>query len=276
MENKDKKPRIILIIAVILIVITIIVVLIMGIKGILKVLGSIAVIAIVCSLIALIVYGVWFAFIKKQRFDPVFVNKQKLIRSGKMNLPEGILGNLFISGDAAHSRVKIGKIIGYQRIQIPMRKNKYITEKDDKGNEIKRMVYKKKVSPDETDIPEYDYSTQEQDVLIVKRNFLQGTFIDPMVIRVRPEEHTSLVGDVVIRGFSIVPVSEYFFINSDYLDIRELDWAISQEAGRTIFFEHLRDEKSIMDRAIGLDSTHKKDIEQKNLVDMSQGQGATR
>lgn len=265
MENKDKKPKIILIIVGILIVITIIVVVVMGTRGIIKIVTSIAVIVVGAAFFFLLAYLFWFLFLKKQRFDPVYVNKQKLIASGKMNLPDGMLNNLFISGDAAHSRVKIGKIIGYQRIQLPMRQNIYETI-----NGVKVMKMKEKRSPNEESIPEYSYSTVEQDVFIVKRNFLQGIFIDPMVVRVRPDKHTSLVGDVVISGFSLLPVSEYFFINDDYLDIRELDWAISQEAGRTIFFEHLRDEKSIMDRAIGLDSTHKKDIEQKNLVEMPQ------
>jgi hypothetical protein len=268
MENKDKKPKIILIVVLIFIVICIIVVFIMGVKGILKIISTIAVIGIIAAFIFLLAYAFWFMFIKKQRFDPVFVNKQKLIRSGKMNIPAGLLNNLFISGDRTHGRVKIGKIIGYNRIQIPTRKNKY----DSQG----LMVFKKKKNPDDPDEesePDYEFDTEEQDVFIVKRNIFHGLVIDPLVVRVNPKEHTDLVGDVIIKGFSLIPISEYLFINSDYLDVRKIDLAISKEAERGIMFENLRDLKTIVDRAIGLDASHKKDIEQKNLVEMPNQNG---
>lgn len=271
MENSAKKPKIILIVIAILIVITIIVVVVFGTKGIIKIISSIAVIAIVAAFAFLIAYLFYFLFIKKQRFDPVFVNKQKLIKSGKMNIPEGMMNNLYISGDSNHSRVKIGKIIGYQRVQIPVRKYVYKIDKDGKQTNI--LIMRPKKSPDDNPLPEYSYGVEEQDVFIVKHNFLQGIFIDPMVVRLRPEEHSSLVGDVIIKGFSLVPISEYYFINSSYLDRAMIDWTIGTESDRIVFFEHLRDEKTIMDRAIGLDSTHKKEIEQKNLVEMNQGAG---
>jgi hypothetical protein len=275
-ENAQKKPRIILIIIGILVVIIIIVVFVMGVQGIFKIISTIAVISIFLTLIFLLAYGFWFMFIKKQRFDPVFVNKQKLIRAGKMNLPKGILEDLYISGDKSHSRVKIGKIIGYNRIQIPTRKNVYTETTDEKGNVVKTIKMKEKKSDYEEAEAEYIFDNEEQDVFIVKRNFLQGVIIDPLVIRVNPAEHTDLIGDVILKGFSLIPISEYLFINSDYLDVRKIDLAISKEAERGIMFENLRDLKTIVDRAIGLDASHKKDIEKKDLVDIPQQQGAAR
>lgn len=271
MENKEKKPKIIIIIIGILIVITIIVVLVMGTKGIIKIIGSIATIGIFAALAFLLGYLFFIVFIKKQRFDPVFVNKQKLIKSGRMNLPEGVLNYLYLTGDSAHSRVKLGKIKGYQRIQIPVRK--YVYELDKDGKPTNKFKMKPKKTPDDKPEPEYSYGVEEQDVFIVKNNFLQGIFTDPMVVRVRPEEHSSLIGDVSIKGFSLVPISEYYFINTSYLDRAMIDWTIGTESDRIVFFEHLRDEKTIMDRAIGLDSTHKKEIEQKNLFEMNQQGG---
>lgn len=96
MENKEKKPKIILIVIGLFILIIIIVVVIMGVKGIIKIVSTIAVIAIISAFIFLLVYAFWFLFLKKQRFDPVYVNKQKLIQAGKMNLPEGILNDLLL------------------------------------------------------------------------------------------------------------------------------------------------------------------------------------
>lgn len=276
MENKEKKPKIILIVIALLVVITIIVVFVMGVKGIVKVITTIATIGIISAFIFLLAYAFWFLFLKKQRFDPIYVNKQKLIRAGKLNLPVGILNDLYISGDAAHSRVKIGKISGYNRIQIPTRKNVYDEVINEKGEKELKMRFKSKKTPYDEDMPEYVYDVEEQDVFIVKRNPLQGIIADPLVIRVSPSEHTSLIGDVVLKGFSLIPISEYFFLNSDYLDVRKIDWAISKEAERGIMFENFRDLKVIVDRAIGLDSEHKKKIEQKDIIDMPQQSGVIR
>jgi len=258
-ENKNKKPMMFVIMGFILIVISIIVIFVFGVRGIFKIIGTIMVVALFCSLVFGIIYLFWWLFLKKHRYDVTYVNKQKLVLAGKINQQKGVLGDLYISGDEGHSRVQLGKIIGYVRIQILAKLTKY----NDDGS----IKYKPEVEgePREAD---YDLDKEEQDVFIVSKGGLAGFFGEPLVIRVNPDDHDSLIGDITLKGFSIIPHSEYWFLNKDHLDVRKIDFAILKEAERGIFFEGLRDMKTIIDKSIGLDSDHKKKIEEKNLVDI--------
>jgi len=260
-ENSKKKPIGIIVFALILIAIIVIVTVFMGIRGFFKIIQTVLVIGFFIGLIFLIAYLFYWLFIKKHRYDVTYVNKQKLIKAGKINAMKN-LNDLYLSGDKGHTRVKIGKITGYCRIQILSKQHQY--EKDKNG----RMKLKT-VKRDGQMQAVYDLDKEEQDVFIIQKGgFISKMFGEPLVVRVNPEDHDELVGDVTLKGFSLIPISEYFFLNKDYLDVRKIDYAILKEAERGIMFENLRDMKEIVDKAIALDSRHKKDIEQKNLIDL--------
>ena len=261
-ENKEKKPKIFIGIAIIIFIVIIIVIFVLGISGIFKILGTILVILLFLTLLFGLAWLFWFIFLKKQRYDVTYVNKQRLIMAGKINNQKGLLGDMYLSGDAGHKRVRIGKIIGYCRVQVLARYNKY-------NKDTKEMLYK--LNEEGKRVPDYDVGKEEQDVFIIKKGL--GIFNDGMVIRVEPTDHDSLIGDVTLNGFSIQPHSEYWYLNKDFLDVRKIDFAILKEAERGIFFEGLRDMKAIVDKAVGLDAPHKKDIEKKNLVDLPEGIG---
>ena len=258
MTDKGKKTKIAIIIGIIFLLIIIIVIFVFGVRGIFKVIGTIGVVILFLGLIFSIAWLFWAVFLKKYRYDVTYVNKHKLIQAGKMSRQGSLMGNLYLSGDKTHSRVNIGKIIGYCRMQVLTRTNKY-----DKNNQQIMELDKDKVPK-----PAYDIGKEEQDVFIVGKSGLLSIFSDPLVIRVSPKDHDELIGDVTLNGFSLLPQSEYFFLNSDYLDVRKIDFAILKEAERGIMFESLRDMKSIVDKAVGLDAVHKKDIEKKNLVEL--------
>ena len=254
MTEKGKKTKVFIIIGIIFLLVIIIVIFVFGVRGIFKIIGTIGVIAMFLGLIFAIAWLFWAVFLKKYRYDVTYVNKHKLIQAGKMSRQGSLMGNLYLSGDKTHSRVNIGKIGGYCRIQVLTRTNKY----DSKNEQL--------MKPDKDGIPQpvYTIGKEEQDIFIVNK----GLFSDPLVIRVSPSDHDELIGDVTLKGFSLLPQSEYFFLNSDYLDVRKIDFAILKEAERGIMFESLRDMKSIVDKAVGLDAVHKKDIEKKNLVEI--------
>jgi len=261
-ENKNKKPMVFIILGIIFIIITVITILVFGVTGIFKIIGTILVIGIVCALIFALVYLFWYLFLKKHRFDVTYVNKQKLIEAGKLNHQKGVLNDLYLSGDDGHQRIKFGKIIGYCRIQILSKT--YVKDKkgEPKTEEIKgEKHFISKIGK------------EEQDVFVISQGGLLSFFSEPMVIRVSPESCSDLVGDVTLKGYSLIPMSEYWFLNSDHLDVRKIDYAILKEAQRGIMFENLRDMKEIVDRAVGLDSNHKKDIEKKDMFDMPTGEG---
>lgn len=258
MSDKGKKTKIVIIVGIIFLLIIIIVIFVFGVRGIFKIIGTIGVVCLFLGLIFAIAWLFWAVFLKKYRYDVTYVNKHKLIQAGKMSRQGSLMGNLYLSGDKTHSRVNIGKIVGYCRIQVLTRTNKY-------NKENKMIMITNKEGIEE---PDFEIGKEEQDVFIIGKSGLIGMFSDPYVIRVSPSDHDELIGDVTLKGFSLLPQSEYFFLNSDYLDVRKIDFAILKEAERGIMFESLRDMKSIVDKAVGLDALHKKEIEKKNLVEI--------
>lgn len=270
-KNTNKNyGKIAIIITILILIITIaVVIFVFGVRGIIKIILTIIQILVILSLLFAMLYLFYHLFLKKQKYDVNYVNKKKLIEAGtRQHRPD--MKDLYISGDKAHSRVCLGKITGYVRIQTLSRNylfternnpdgtttKEYIMDTDDKGNQK----------------PRYTLDKQEQDVFIVKPKGMAGWFADQMVIRVNPEDHDELVGDITLYGFSLIPISEYWFLNNDYLDVRKIDYAILKEAERTIAFVTLSDVKELIDEAVGIDAKHKKGIESKSLVEIPETQ----
>lgn len=265
MRDGNRRGITILIIIVIVAFILILGTVFFGIRSVGKILIFLVGLALVLSIIGLVFWAVWYLFIKKQKFDATYQNKKRLISAGKISKPQSV-NDLYLSGDRGHSRVRIGKIVGYCRVKVMKR----IVDYDKETGEPKMI---------ERDGKKYEKSTileEEQDIFVVERGgLISRLFGEPMVIRVRPDEHDQLVGDVTLEGFSLTPISEYYYLHQDYLDVRKTDYSILKEGERTISHEMMKDFKEITDKAIGLDSGHKKDIEKKNLYEIPALQGGT-
>jgi len=258
--TRDGKGKGLFIVLLILIAVIVLIFVFFGIRGFLNIIKWVFIIAFILAIIGGIIYLIWYFFFKKQKFDVTYVNKMKLIDACKKG-DAGILKNLFISGDSGHSRVQWGNITGYCRISVLTKTIKV----DEKGKTI--MLKNKENGREEVD---YDIGREEQDVFSVSHSssFIGRLFSEEDVVRVSPNQHDELVGDVTLYGFSLIPISEYWFINDDFLDVRKIDYAILKEAERGIMFEMLRDSKTIVDKATGLDSGHQKRIEEKSLYEM--------
>ena len=206
-------------------------------------------------------YVFWYLFLRKQKFDITYVNKMKLVDAGIKGCPSSIRKRrLILSGDKGHSQITWGTIVGYVRIQILSRN--LALDEDKQPQTIK--------NPRTGELePVYVVKQEEQDCFVCKKRAgLGGVFEEPTVVRVSPKDHDELIGDVMLYGFSLLPMSEYHFLNTDLLDVRKVDYAILKEAERGIMFESLRDMKEIVDKATGLDAPHQKQLEQKNLYDI--------
>ena len=264
--SSKQKSKTWLIIIGILLAITIIIITIFGIRNIFRIILFLIESAVFIAIILGIAYLFYYLFIKKHRYDVTYINKKKLIDAGKKcNLQN--LKDLHISGDKGHTRVHIGKIIGYCRIQVLAKNYEYEETTDEEtGEKYQKIKTRKNERGEET--PQYEIKGEEQDIFIIKPKGLLSIFSEPMVIRVSPEEHDELIGDVTLYGYSLIPISEYWFLNTDYLDVRKIDYAILKESERGVFFEGLRDMKEIVDKAVGLDARHKKGIEEKHLVEI--------
>jgi len=262
MKDGSKRGLMIGVILVVIVFIIILSIIFFGIRSIGKVLLFLVGALLVLTIIGIVIWTVWYLFIKKQKFDATYQNKKRLVEAGKISKPEN-LSDLYLSGDKGHSRVRIGRIIGYCRVKV-MRKNiEYNADGTPKLLQDASNPNKKHSV--------FTLEEEEQDVFVVNpHGFLLSLFLDPMVVRVNPREHTALVGDVTLFGFSLTPISEYYFLHTDYLDVRKVDFTILKEAERGIFFESLKDTKEIIDKAMGIDSDHKKDLEKKNLYEIPQ------
>ena len=120
-------------------------------------------------------------------------------------------------------------------------------------------------------IPKYKLSTEEQDIFITQKGIFPMTlFTDVDVVRVHPLDHDELIGDVTLFGLNLMPISEYWFLASEYLNVRKIDRAILLEAERGVLFEMLKDVKSVIDNAIDLDSRHRKGIQEKVMFEIPQ------
>jgi len=269
-SSREHKSKTWLIILAIVIVLLIIIFVVFGIRNIFRVIIFLGELLLFIVVLMGIAYLFYWLVIKKHRYDVLYVNKKKIIEAGKKcNLQN--LKNLYLSGDKGHTRVEIGKIKGYLRLQTVTRKYKYRDEIEPKtGEKIKVIATQKNERGEETQ--QYELEQLEQDCFIVKNKGLIGIFQEPMIIRTDPEDHDELVGDVTLFGYSIIPIGEYWFLNTDHLDVRKIDYAILQESVRHLSIEIMRDVKSLIDRATGLDAQHKKKIEEKSMLELPEFQ----
>lgn len=263
MRDGQKRGVMALVVIVVIAFIIILSTVFFGIRSVGKILIFVLGFILVLSIVGIVFWAIWYLFIRKPKFDATYQNKKRLIEAGKISKPTSV-NDLYLSGDRGHSRVKLGKIVGYCRIKVMKKMIEY-------DRETGEPLFIEKGGK------KYEKSTileEEQDVFIIESaGFPWKYFMDPKVIRVKPDEHDQIVGDVTLNGFSLVPISEYYYLHDDYLDVRKIDFNILKEAERSIYFESLKDTKEIIDKAIGLDSGHKKDIENKSLYEIPQLQG---
>lgn len=261
MRDGNKRGIGILIAIVIIMFILILGTIFFGIRSIGRIVIFLLGFLLILSIIGIVFWAIWYLFIKKQKFDATYQNKKRLVQAGKISKPDSV-HDLYLSGDRGHSRVRIGRIVGYCRVKVM----KKIVDYDKNTGEPVMIT-----DPDnpKKKYEKYELLEEEQDIFVVERGgWIINLFSEPMVIRVRPDEHDNLVGDVTLDGFSLVPISEYYYLHQDYLDVRKTDYSILKEGERTVAHEMMKDFKELTDKASGLDSAHKKEIEKKNLFEI--------
>lgn len=225
----DLKSKIPFMFALILTVVFVLSFLASGVGGILSVIKTIFYLLMFCVIIGLVVYSVWELFIKKHRVDINYVNFQNLVASSRVSKPP-MLNELHLLGDRDHQSSPLGEILGYCR--------------------IKNIA-----------------SGEEEDVFTIqKARFPFSIFSDPIVIRVKTEDHTSLIGDVYLKGISIIKVGTFYYLNTRMADVESVDKSQIAEAVRLVANDNLAHIKSLIDIATGLDAEHKKMTEAKNLM----------
>jgi hypothetical protein len=190
--------------------------------------------------------------------------RNKLEKSAKASTNE-MLGNLFVSGDEKHNRLNYGKYL-YLRINMP-KLNKIAITETIKGKEVQRM--------NEYGEPLFKDTTEEMPIdcfIVEQKGFFNRLFNDPIFILVYPKDHdySSIFNDVVLKGFNIVPLDNYFYtIDRHNLDI-DIHKAVEMNYIKEAVVEQLRDLDKLVKGAINLDSKFYKDKEKATEFELPQ------
>lgn len=249
-----------------IVVLIIIIAWVLGIRNIGKIIVFLLEATLFIGTLGAIAYLFYYLFIKQQRYDVLYVNKQKILEACR-KYKNPLLKDLYLSGDKSHTRAKLGKIINCIRMQSVTRKYIYKDAVNKETGETYKII-STQIDEKGQEVPQYELEQIETDVFAVRNKGIMGYFSDPMIIRTEPSQHDELVGDVCLFGYSIIPIGEYWFLNSDHLDVRKIDYSILQESVRHLSLEILRDAKSLIDSATGLDAKHNKGIESKSLYEI--------
>jgi hypothetical protein len=260
-DKGTKWKKVVLIVVGIVIVIAIIIGIFVGFASVKKFFLYLFVALLVISVIFLLIYLFWMLFIKVEFKDIPAQTRKKLEIASKLAENE-MLGKLFLSGDTKHNRLNYGKYF-YLRINLPKINKEDIV--DSKG----------KQKMDDLGNPMFKETTEilPIDMFIVQRKgFFSRLFNDPLFILCHPEDHdfSSIFNDVVIRGFNIVPLDNYFYtIDSRSLDTTMLR-ALSVIYQKEAVFEQFRDLDKLVKGAINLDSRFYKEKEKSSEFELPQ------
>lgn len=213
----------------------------MGLKGLKSFFTFLIIGGLILSLLFGVGYVIFLLFIKREFKDIPAQFKKKLHQTTKV-MDNDMLGDLYLSGDTKHNRIKLGKYF-YMRLNLP----KIIT--DEKNDNIDRQS---KTEP----VP--------VDCFIVKKGgFMNKFFSDPFFILVKPEDHdySAIFNDVTINGFNLVPLdSEFYTIDRRNLDL-DMVKGLALNYIREVVYDIFKDLDRLVKQAMNLDQQFQKDKE---------------
>lgn len=261
-ESREDKSRVIWVVVIIIAVLLVVYIyMTTGFNGVSDVLKRFVIYGIIAAVIGLIVWVVM-KILQKPKVDLVANHIQDIIDAGVMSKPP-MVRDLYFTGDKEHGEFRVGTIIGYCQIQSYKDLDILSNLTDDQLAELERQGR----------IPS-EYIIKE-DCFIFKR--LQppfSMFEKPKVLKTLEDEHSQLIGDVKVYGVSMVKKYDMYFPNRAYLDIVRIDISVIREAWRGLIHQYLKDSVAINQRAVGLDSEFKKDLDSRKLLKMPMMGGA--
>lgn len=253
-ESGSKWGKVIFIIILIIIVLMILIGLVVGLKGLKSfftwLIGGILFLGILFGLL----YVFWLIFLKKEFKDIPAQYRKKLTQTARLMKNE-MLGNLYLSGDSKHNRIKLGKF-AYLRMTLPKqtREEKEIVLKPSKINNPFQ---------DKKEINEYTEPVPVDCFVIIKTKLIDRLFGQPIFVLVKPEDHnySSIFNDVTINGFNLVPLdSQFYTIDKRDIDVDIIKGVAQNYISETVY-EIFRDLDRLVKQAMNLDQQFQKDKE---------------
>lgn len=209
-----------------------------------------AIIAVVIGLIIWVVIKIF----QPVKVDLVENDKQAIIEAGMLSKPP-MVNDLYFTGDKEHGEFRLGKIVGYCQIQ---------SYKDlDALAGLTQAQLKKMEEAGE--LPS-QYIIKEDCFIFKRWPFPLSVFEQPKVLRTFEDEHSQLIGDVKVYAVSVISKFGYFWPNRSFLDVVRIDISVIREAWRGGVHQFLKDMVAINQRAVGLDSQHQKDLDNRKLL----------
>lgn len=253
-ESRSEKNRFIWVgVAVVLLLILVYTYFTSGEQGIDALLQTFLKYALIATIGGFIIWVV-LKILRKPKVDLVENDKQDIIDAAILSKPP-MVRDLYFTGDKEHGEFRVGKVIGYCQLHsykdldlIAGLTKQQIREMEERGE-----------SPS-------DYLIKE-DIFVFKRMpFPLSVFEQPKVLRTLEDEHSQLIGDVKVYGVSMIKKFGFYFPNRAHLDIARIDIGVIREAWRGQVHQFLRDMVSINQRAVGLDSEFKKELDHRKLL----------
>ena len=218
--------------------------------------------SIIIGLIFGLFYIFYVVFIKKEYKD-IPANFKKKLRATSLIMKNDMLGDLYLSGDTHHNRIKLGKY-RYLRLNLPKQNRKM-----EKGEDGKPVL-------DEYKQPVYSEETQGVpiDCFIIQnnKNILDSLFSEPQFILVKPEDHnySAIFNDVTINGFNLVPLdSQFFTIDHRNLDV-DLAKGMTTNYMKEVVYEIFADLDKLVKLSMNLDADHEKEKSKNNEFQIPQ------
>jgi hypothetical protein len=224
-----------------------------GAEGLSAVIKRILTYAILLAILGLVVWVVM-KIMQKPKIDLVENDRKDIIDAGMQSKPP-MLRDLYFTGDREHSEFRIGRIIGYCQLQSYKEIDLLANLTDAQIAEMEKQ----------NKIPS-EYIIKEDCFVYKKFPFPFSLFEQPKVLRTLEDEHSQLIGDVKVYAVSMIKKYDYYWPNRAHLDIARIDIGIIREAWRGQIHQFLKDSVSIQQRAVGLDSEFKKDLDQRKLL----------
>ena len=274
-ESVDKGTqwqKIILIGIVILLIVSVIIGLLIGLDSLKRFFMYIFITMLILAVLFLLAYLFWLLFIKRSFKDIPAQFRKKLETAAKLT-ENSMLGNLYMSGDSKHNRLKYGKYF-YLRLNLP-KVNRIPLFVENEYIEGKQKVIRKEPKLDQMGNQIFEESTEwlPIDTFIVQRKgFFSRMFNDPIFILTYPQDHdySSIFNDVVINGFNIVPLDNYFYtIDRRMLDT-DLIKAMSNSYIKEVIYEVMRELDKLVKTTMNLDSPFQKEKEKMTEFELPQ------
>lgn len=248
----DKWKRIIVIVVAIFFLIIVLITFFIGISGLRQFFVWLIGIVLALGIIFGLLYVFYLIFIKKSFKDIPATYRKKLLTTAKMMKNE-MLGTLYLSGDAKHNRIKLGRYY-HMRMTLPKQTRDIILE----GNKAKPATEDVSNDPNKIGVT---LPVPVDAFFIIKKGIMDTLFGNPVVILVKPQDHdySSIFNDVTIKGFNLVPLdSQFYTINSRDLDV-DIIRGVATNYIREVVYEIFRDLDKLVKQAMNLDQQFQKD-----------------